>query len=469
MAFSGTYAKATVTNPSSSLTDFTLIVDLSDMPSSWWSDVDTADGTKGRAAKDDGVTELACDWIDFDNVAETGLVRIKWSGTLSSVGTQIVRIYPPRAANASYASTDTYGSDNAYKSAIERYYPLNSDPNDRTSNSGNLTENGSPTYSDNMVQLNGSSQWLDTSTLPISSQPISILVYADVSSTAAIEYIVGQYNSGSSSQWLSLGLRSPGLRAWDRNSGTIAETLTSYHDNAKHHFALTESSTLLELFADGSFVTSTSDTILSYPFDNLTVGRTGDSSPSNYFNGGVSHIMILSEVVSSAFIDQEHSMVSNNSTFWGTWSYVGAGGYTLTAEKGSYTLTGNDASLLADRVFSAEKGSYTLTGYDASLLADRILTAEKGSFTLTGNDASLLYGRVLTAEKGSYILTGNDAQLLKTYILSAEKGSFTLTGYDAILTWSGQAVAEGKVSVTFTSKAPSVGYTEKAPSITYSN
>ena len=41
------------------------------MPASFWSEVDTADGTKGRVT-DESNSELAVDWIGFDNSAETG-------------------------------------------------------------------------------------------------------------------------------------------------------------------------------------------------------------------------------------------------------------------------------------------------------------------------------------------------------------------------------------------------------------
>jgi hypothetical protein len=118
MSFSGSFAVATISNPASAQTDFSLLVDLSTMPAEWWASVDTADGTKGRAAKDDGATELATDWIDFDSGAETGLVRVKWTGTLASSGVQKVRIYSPRASRSSYGATDTYGSDNAYDASL---------------------------------------------------------------------------------------------------------------------------------------------------------------------------------------------------------------------------------------------------------------------------------------------------------------------------------------------------------------
>jgi hypothetical protein len=97
------YAEATVTNPSSNLTDFTLAIDLSLLPSEWWALVNTTDGTRGRVCKGDGVTELPGDWIDFNSSNQTGVLRTKWSGTLSSSGIQTLRIYPPNTGNTSYS------------------------------------------------------------------------------------------------------------------------------------------------------------------------------------------------------------------------------------------------------------------------------------------------------------------------------------------------------------------------------
>ena len=96
------YGTATISNPDGALTDFTLMIDLSRMHASWWAAVDTADGTKGRAAKSDD-TELATDWIDFNDSLETGWLRVKYTGTLSASGTQTIKIFPPVAANSSTA------------------------------------------------------------------------------------------------------------------------------------------------------------------------------------------------------------------------------------------------------------------------------------------------------------------------------------------------------------------------------
>ena len=135
------HALATIDNPSSALTDFTLLVDLSNMPSSWWAAVDTSDGTRGRVYKGDGTTRLSCDWINFNNVAETGILAVKWSGALAASGTQQLWIEPPLSTNAAVAASDTYGADNAYDSYYAGFW-IDGGITDRTANGNDGTAQG---------------------------------------------------------------------------------------------------------------------------------------------------------------------------------------------------------------------------------------------------------------------------------------------------------------------------------------
>jgi len=142
---STTYDTATVLNPTSALTDFTLMVDLSRMSSAWWSAAESIDATNGRAAKDDG-TELACDWIDYTHGSPvgSGWLRVKWSGTLATSGTQVLRIYPPVTGNGTVAAGDALGSNNAYASDCTVHAPLNGNLTDRSGNGRDGVVSGSP-------------------------------------------------------------------------------------------------------------------------------------------------------------------------------------------------------------------------------------------------------------------------------------------------------------------------------------
>lgn len=137
------------------------------------------------------------------------------------------------------------------------------------------------------------------------------------------------------------------------------------------------------------------------------------------------------------------------------WVPVGAagGGFTLTAESGSYTLTGQAAGLLAARTVVAEQGSYALTGQDATLTKSILLLAEQGSYALTGQSAGLFASRQLLAEQGAYALSGQDATLTYTpagaYTLTANSGSYALAGQDAALLLARTLVAaQGSYALT---------------------
>lgn len=126
------------------------------------------------------------------------------------------------------------------------------------------------------------------------------------------------------------------------------------------------------------------------------------------------------------------------------WVPVAAGGdtYTLTADSGSFALTGQDTALNFNRTLAADSGSFALTGQAAALTFNRALVADSGSFALAGQDATPTFSRVLSAASGSYALAGQDATLTytpisgATYTLAAASGSFALAGQDVVLAYN---------------------------------
>lgn len=111
-------------------------------------------------------------------------------------------------------------------------------------------------------------------------------------------------------------------------------------------------------------------------------------------------------------------------------------GSKVSADSGPYTLTGQSASLLKGFEVSADSGTYTLSGQDVSLVYSGtavVLTADNGAYTLTGISAFLEKGGLLTASNGSYALTGQTVTLLTGFKVAAGAGSFSLTGQDASL------------------------------------
>lgn len=115
--------------------------------------------------------------------------------------------------------------------------------------------------------------------------------------------------------------------------------------------------------------------------------------------------------------------------------------YTLTAQHGSFTLTGQAANLRAARNLVAGAGAFTFTGQAAGLQVGRKLAAGTGAFTLTGNDATLTYTPgvtyTLAADTGAFTLTGIAAGLRAGRVLAADTGSYALTGNAAGFVYSG--------------------------------
>lgn len=136
-------------------------------------------------------------------------------------------------------------------------------------------------------------------------------------------------------------------------------------------------------------------------------------------------------------------------------------GYSITADQGSYTLTGQTATLRVSRKIVAAQGSYSLTGQDAGLAysgSARILTAAAGSYALTGQAANLRRGYRLVAAQGSYALTGQPAALKRQLKLTAAQGSYALTGSAALVDF---AITASSGSYTLTGQAAQLRVTRK--------
>lgn len=134
---------------------------------------------------------------------------------------------------------------------------------------------------------------------------------------------------------------------------------------------------------------------------------------------------------------------SNSSTVTlGTEETPGGGGYTLTADAGAFTLTGQSATLKATRTLPVAAGSFTLTGQAAALKAGHVVTAAVGTFTLTGQAAGLSATRTVAAATGSFTLSGQAATLKATRTMPAAVGTFTLSGQDVGLVVPGKLTAD---------------------------
>lgn len=111
-------------------------------------------------------------------------------------------------------------------------------------------------------------------------------------------------------------------------------------------------------------------------------------------------------------------------------------GLLLNANPGNYSLAGQDTTLLRGLLVNAESGTYTVTGFDATLLyvpAGTTMNAEPGTYVVTGDQATLLTDRLLSADSAVFVITGSNVSALVDRILSADPSAYVVSGQDAIV------------------------------------
>lgn len=125
---------------------------------------------------------------------------------------------------------------------------------------------------------------------------------------------------------------------------------------------------------------------------------------------------------------------------------IESGGITLVADPGSVAITGTAAGLLVNREVAADPGAVAITGTAAGLLVNRRLAADPGSVGISGQSAGLYRVLDLAADPGSLALVGTAAVLLWHRRVAADPGSLVITGTAAGLTGPGGGGGGGKKS-----------------------
>lgn len=259
-------------------------------------------------------------------------------------------------------------------------------------------------------------------------------------------------NQSAVSGQLCLGLLQSGV---NRSSVKIASVI----DGSMSCYLVGKKSGAGLAYKNGTKLTvTTSGTLAGAPAGSSDSIRIGGDSGNGSFS--FSADLVLVAIWNRLLSDSEAAQVTRNpwvlfepQRFYFKGSPGGA--FTLTADAGSFTLSGQDATLSKSRILAADAGSFTLSGQDAALSRSYNVDGGAGAFTLTGQDATLTYtpagSYTLVADAGAFTLTGQDATLLKTRILTADAGSFSLSGQSATLTWSGEPIVS-------TPREPQPGY-----------
>jgi len=322
------YATATITNPASILDDFLFMLDLSTLPDSWWDQVDTNEPTRGRAAKDSGSIEIATDWFQFNRTAKTGFVRVGWEGQLLAAGTQIIRIYPPKAANILLSNTSAFGSNNVYDPANVFIYSPNGGNNDRSSNALTLTETGGVVSGDSVGQIgdatefDGSTQYLSTN-ISDQDESLTMMCWVNPASSNNME-VFGLGDSTTDFSGMNITLFGNLVVQTLQDGAATAATAAAISTGVWSHAAGTvNSTTSVSAYTNGIFGSTVTGSALNPTVDRLRLGATSAGTIGTFYGGLLQEVFIFTDVKSNDWIAYEHSQTDDNATFWGAWSMVG--------------------------------------------------------------------------------------------------------------------------------------------------
>ena len=370
------YVTTTPDNPGAALTDFTFLVDLSTLPQSWWDDVNTTNGTYGRACKDDGTTELPCDWIDFNSTAQTGLLAIKYSGTKSATLSEPVRIFAPNTRNTAYAAGDTYGQYNAYSPNISFYSPNGAD-NDRTVNQNTVSYTGTPTEDAEIGRLGKATHYQTGAYGSVSgiSTPSSHYMCA-IGKTTGTPYLFGDFGR------ISLIRPYNGTYRYYHNLGSKPDG--TYTEGVYNIFQARVNSdgTAGRIGVNGSYTDFTgTEGNVGAIYD---IGRDSDVYAQ--------HVIKLNVDPGNDYIAYDYAQLSDNSSFWSTPTWVsGQTGTAILADLLSLTSAPFPPALSAGASFTGGLQHADITG-----LATVIMSGATISPDLQPMDADYL-AAILTA------------------------------------------------------------------------
>ena len=214
----------------------------------------------------------------------------------------------------------------------------------------------------------------------------------------------------------------------------INSTTVTPDDNWHLLIGRSISATSRDFWIDGVLQGSSTTSVTPYQPQRVVVGGVDGISA----NGAVA----LSILYNRALNNAEIASISRNP--WQIFApqreyiplQVGAAALTLTADSGTYSITGQAANLYYNRAISADAGAYSLNGQAAQTLRAAFLSLDAGSYAITGQDASFVYGQAISADAGDYSITGQIADLTRAVVLSADSGAYSIAGQDANLSRS---------------------------------
>jgi len=176
-------------------------------------------------------------------------------------------------------------------------------------------------------------------------------------------------------------------------------------------------STSIKLYLDGTEVASNPNSIpaslvnTAQPF---IVGAMYSGSAGNYFDGLIDEVRVWNDIRTQTELNNNKLVQltpGSEANLVSLWECDEGSGTTVEDKKGNNDLTTNSGwgtgiVYILAYTLTAELGTFALTGVASSLQKGYNMIAALGTFTLTGVSSALSKGYQVIAETGSFIVSG---------------------------------------------------------------
>lgn len=332
------YIEATADAPAGALTDFPFVIQIDSSNADFWANV-RSDGGDIRVTIDG--TQVAVDPLndraEWNYAGQQAVIVAKGPASLTTA--PVIRVYAGCPSATTPADTDTYGRENAYKSAIRAVWPSGAGV-DRTGHDNDLTMTGSPTEGGVAGRLNGtfatnydgSTQYgtanaVMPSGIANGGRPYSVFsVFRSEQDTANVTIAgLGSTTTNTHSSFLTwAGASSDVLQFSAVGTSTRTASQGTLTINAWHHGVGRDQAFANHLVSrDGAAASAnTSGATMDVYSAQYFVGARVNATASAYFDGDIGWTMFASEDWGNDWTAYLHSMFidPDQSDFYNGWT-----------------------------------------------------------------------------------------------------------------------------------------------------
>jgi hypothetical protein len=370
----------------SNLSDFTVYVDLSNLGSPFFDNVN-ADCGDIRVTQSDGTTEVAREVVSCDTGGETGELHFK-APTVSSSSDTSFYVYYGNGSASNYNDSSTYGAENVWTNDFEAVYHLEEDPSgtapqmiDSTANNDGTTE-GSMSSGDSVSgQLSGGALDFDGSDdgvrIPDSTDftidQATLSIWFQTTQSGA-NFLAGN-GGGWSDSGYNLFVYNSGVR-WEMQTGSTKQAVDSnnFQSGAWTKITGVYDGSKQIIYRNGSPDNSTS---ISHPtFDSSFDFGIGKAFYSSYggdnLNGNIDEVKLASIGRSDGWISAEYTNQNTPTTF-----YTAASQETQTA--GDPELSSSNYAVVRSSLNSGGRDQVSSANYQVADTVGEQATGESDS------------------------------------------------------------------------------------------